>query len=118
MRISGPSIRKSTGAHFRPVGTEPSHLCGAGVPCVPAERDSFFKTALCKPRSASKKASIGPYARLRAGTSLGEGVRIGNFVETKAATLEAGVKVNHLSYVGDAYVGANSNLELRCTFNS
>jgi bifunctional UDP-N-acetylglucosamine pyrophosphorylase / glucosamine-1-phosphate N-acetyltransferase len=60
--------------------------------------------------SIGKKASVGPYARLRPGTSLGEGARIGNFVETKAATLEAGVKVNHLSYVGDAHVGANSNL--------
>jgi bifunctional UDP-N-acetylglucosamine pyrophosphorylase/glucosamine-1-phosphate N-acetyltransferase len=57
-----------------------------------------------------KHASVGPFARLRPGTSLGEGVRIGNFVETKAATLEAGVKVNHLSYVGDAHVGAKSNL--------
>jgi bifunctional UDP-N-acetylglucosamine pyrophosphorylase/glucosamine-1-phosphate N-acetyltransferase len=57
-----------------------------------------------------KKASVGPYARLRPGTSLGEGVRIGNFVETKAATLEAGVKVNHLSYIGDAEIGANSNI--------
>jgi bifunctional UDP-N-acetylglucosamine pyrophosphorylase / glucosamine-1-phosphate N-acetyltransferase len=57
-----------------------------------------------------KKASIGPYARLRPGTSLGEGVRIGNFVETKAATLQAGVKVNHLSYIGDAEIGANSNI--------
>jgi bifunctional UDP-N-acetylglucosamine pyrophosphorylase / glucosamine-1-phosphate N-acetyltransferase len=54
--------------------------------------------------------SVGPYARLRPGTSLGEGVRIGNFVETKAATIEAGAKVNHLSYVGDAHVGANANL--------
>jgi bifunctional UDP-N-acetylglucosamine pyrophosphorylase/glucosamine-1-phosphate N-acetyltransferase len=57
-----------------------------------------------------KKVSVGPYARIRPGTSLGDGARIGNFVETKAATLEAGVKVNHLSYVGDAHVGANSNL--------
>jgi len=57
-----------------------------------------------------KKASVGPYARLRPGTSLGDGARIGNFVETKAAILEAGVKVNHLSYVGDAHVGANANL--------
>jgi bifunctional UDP-N-acetylglucosamine pyrophosphorylase/glucosamine-1-phosphate N-acetyltransferase len=57
-----------------------------------------------------KKASVGPYARLRPGTSLGEGVRIGNFVETKAATLQAGVKVNHLSYIGDAEIGANSNI--------
>jgi bifunctional UDP-N-acetylglucosamine pyrophosphorylase / glucosamine-1-phosphate N-acetyltransferase len=57
-----------------------------------------------------KKASVGPYARLRPGTSLGDGARIGNFVETKAAHLEAGVKVNHLSYIGDATVGANSNI--------
>jgi bifunctional UDP-N-acetylglucosamine pyrophosphorylase / glucosamine-1-phosphate N-acetyltransferase len=60
--------------------------------------------------SIGKNASVGPYARLRPGTSLGDGVRIGNFVETKAATLEAGVKVNHLSYVGDAHVGANANI--------
>jgi bifunctional UDP-N-acetylglucosamine pyrophosphorylase/glucosamine-1-phosphate N-acetyltransferase len=57
-----------------------------------------------------KKASVGPYARLRPGTSLGDGAKIGNFVETKAAHLEAGVKVNHLSYIGDAHVGANSNI--------
>jgi bifunctional UDP-N-acetylglucosamine pyrophosphorylase/glucosamine-1-phosphate N-acetyltransferase len=60
--------------------------------------------------SIGRGASIGPYARLRPGTALGDGVRIGNFVETKAATIEAGAKVNHLSYVGDAHVGANSNL--------
>jgi bifunctional UDP-N-acetylglucosamine pyrophosphorylase/glucosamine-1-phosphate N-acetyltransferase len=60
--------------------------------------------------SIGKNASVGPYARLRPGTSLGEGAKIGNFVETKAATLEAGVKVNHLSYIGDAHVGANSNI--------
>jgi bifunctional UDP-N-acetylglucosamine pyrophosphorylase/glucosamine-1-phosphate N-acetyltransferase len=60
--------------------------------------------------SIGKNASVGPYARLRPGTSLGEGAKIGNFVETKAATLEAGVKVNHLSYVGDAHVGANANI--------
>jgi bifunctional UDP-N-acetylglucosamine pyrophosphorylase / glucosamine-1-phosphate N-acetyltransferase len=57
-----------------------------------------------------RNASVGPYARLRPGTSLGDGARIGNFVETKAATLEAGVKVNHLSYIGDAHVGANANI--------
>src|SRR3954468_12083013 len=57
-----------------------------------------------------KKASVGPYARLRPGTSLGDGSRVGNFVETKAAILQAGVKVNHLSYIGDATVGANANI--------
>jgi bifunctional UDP-N-acetylglucosamine pyrophosphorylase/glucosamine-1-phosphate N-acetyltransferase len=60
--------------------------------------------------SIGKKASVGPYARLRPGTSLGEGARIGNFVETKAATLEAGVKVNHLSYIGDTHIGAGANI--------
>jgi bifunctional UDP-N-acetylglucosamine pyrophosphorylase/glucosamine-1-phosphate N-acetyltransferase len=60
--------------------------------------------------SIGTKASVGPYARLRPGTSLGEGARVGNFVETKAAILEAGVKVNHLSYIGDAHVGAGTNI--------
>jgi bifunctional UDP-N-acetylglucosamine pyrophosphorylase/glucosamine-1-phosphate N-acetyltransferase len=60
--------------------------------------------------SIGKNASVGPYARLRPGTSLGDGAKIGNFVETKAATLEAGVKVNHLSYIGDAHVGAGANI--------
>src|SRR5882724_2246302 len=57
-----------------------------------------------------KKASVGPYARIRPGTSLGEGARIGNFVETKAAILEAGVKVNHLSYIGDTHIGVGANI--------
>jgi bifunctional UDP-N-acetylglucosamine pyrophosphorylase / glucosamine-1-phosphate N-acetyltransferase len=60
--------------------------------------------------SIGKNALVGPFARMRPGTTLGEGAKIGNFVETKAATLEAGVKVNHLSYVGDAHVGANTNI--------
>lgn len=55
-------------------------------------------------------ASIGPFARLRPGTRLESGVRIGNFVETKAAHVEKGAKINHLSYVGDAHVGAHANL--------
>jgi bifunctional UDP-N-acetylglucosamine pyrophosphorylase/glucosamine-1-phosphate N-acetyltransferase len=60
--------------------------------------------------SIGRNASVGPYARLRPGTSLGDGAKIGNFVETKAAVLEAGVKVNHLSYIGDAEIGADSNI--------
>jgi bifunctional UDP-N-acetylglucosamine pyrophosphorylase/glucosamine-1-phosphate N-acetyltransferase len=54
--------------------------------------------------------SIGPFARLRPGASLAEGVRIGNFVEIKNAVLDAGVKVNHLAYVGDSHVGENANI--------
>ncbi|MEM6375418.1 MAG: bifunctional UDP-N-acetylglucosamine diphosphorylase/glucosamine-1-phosphate N-acetyltransferase GlmU [Pseudomonadota bacterium] len=55
-------------------------------------------------------AMIGPYARLRPGTTLGETARIGNFVEIKNAEIGAGSKVNHLSYVGDARVGAEANI--------
>jgi bifunctional UDP-N-acetylglucosamine pyrophosphorylase / glucosamine-1-phosphate N-acetyltransferase len=60
--------------------------------------------------SIGKNALVGPFARLRPGTSLGEGAKIGNFVEAKASILEAGVKVNHLSYVGDAHIGADANV--------
>ncbi len=57
-----------------------------------------------------KGVSVGPFARLRPGTQLGEGSRIGNFVEVKEAVIEAGAKANHLSYIGDAFVGANANV--------
>ena len=55
-------------------------------------------------------ASIGPYARLRPGAEIETKARVGNFVEIKAARIEAGAKVNHLSYIGDARVGANANI--------
>jgi bifunctional UDP-N-acetylglucosamine pyrophosphorylase/glucosamine-1-phosphate N-acetyltransferase len=55
-------------------------------------------------------AIIGPFARLRFGSDIGETARIGNFVEVKNATVGQGAKVNHLSYVGDATVGARANL--------
>jgi bifunctional UDP-N-acetylglucosamine pyrophosphorylase/glucosamine-1-phosphate N-acetyltransferase len=57
-----------------------------------------------------KGVSVGPFARLRPGTRLGEGARIGNFVEVKETTIEAGAKANHLTYLGDASVGANANI--------
>ncbi len=57
-----------------------------------------------------KGVSVGPFARLRPGTRLGDGARIGNFVEVKEAVIEAGAKANHLSYIGDAFVGANANV--------
>ena len=55
-------------------------------------------------------AVVGPFARLRPGTVLGDDVRIGNFVETKAVHFGAGAKANHLSYLGDATIGAGSNI--------
>lgn len=56
------------------------------------------------------RATIGPFARLRPGTVLGDKVRIGNFVETKNAQLGDGSKVNHLSYIGDAELGVGVNV--------
>ncbi|MGJ4730062.1 bifunctional UDP-N-acetylglucosamine diphosphorylase/glucosamine-1-phosphate N-acetyltransferase GlmU [Luteimonas sp. SDU101] len=55
-------------------------------------------------------ASIGPFARLRPGTVLADGVHVGNFVETKNARLGVGSKANHLAYLGDAVVGAKVNI--------
>lgn len=55
-------------------------------------------------------AVVGPYARLRPGADIGEKARVGNFVEVKAATVERGAKINHLSYVGDSRVGEGANV--------
>ena len=55
-------------------------------------------------------ARIGPFARLRPGAKIGEDVHIGNFVEVKKSEIEAGAKINHLSYIGDAFVGAKANI--------
>ena len=60
--------------------------------------------------SVGANAQVGPFARLRPKTVLDEGVRIGNFVETKAATIGKGSKVNHLSYIGDAVIGSAVNI--------
>jgi len=57
-----------------------------------------------------KECSVGPYARLRPGTVLADGARIGNFVEIKKATVGMGSKVNHLSYIGDCEMGAEVNI--------
>ena len=56
------------------------------------------------------RSIIGPFARIRPGTILGDRSKVGNFVELKKATVGAGAKVNHLSYVGDAEVGGGANI--------
>lgn len=60
--------------------------------------------------SVGKGATVGPYARLRPGSDIGPKAKVGNFVETKAALVEAGAKINHLSYIGDARVGPDANI--------
>lgn len=83
--VIGPGVSVESGAVVRAF----SHLEGAHV---------------------SAHAVVGPYARLRPGAELAEGVKVGNFVEIKNAEIETGAKINHLSYVGDAKIGAASNL--------
>jgi len=60
--------------------------------------------------SIASGVKVGPFARLRPGTVLEEGSFIGNFVEVKNATLHAGAKASHLTYLGDASVGAGANI--------
>lgn len=83
--VFGPGVTVETGAHIRAF----SHLEGAHV---------------------ARGAVVGPYARLRPGTELAEDTRVGNFVEVKNALVDAGARINHLSYIGDAGVGARSNI--------
>lgn len=83
--VFGPEVTVESGATIRAF----SHLEGCHV---------------------SRSAVVGPYARLRPGAELAENTRVGNFVEIKNAEIAEGAKVNHLSYVGDASVGANTNI--------
>ena len=67
-----------------------------------------------------KRCSIGPFARIRPGTSLADEVRVGNFVEVKASQLGTGAKASHLAYIGDANIGANTNIgagAITCNFD-
>jgi bifunctional UDP-N-acetylglucosamine pyrophosphorylase/glucosamine-1-phosphate N-acetyltransferase len=92
----------------RDVVVEPHVVFGPGVTIA----DNVVVHAFSHLEGATLASfvSIGPYARLRPGAVLGEGARIGNFVEVKATTLGAGAKVNHLTYLGDATVGAGANI--------
>jgi len=83
--VFGPGVTVESGALIRAF----SHLEGCHV---------------------SRGAIIGPYARLRPGAELAENTRIGNFVEIKNAEIAEGAKVNHLSYIGDAAVGGDTNI--------
>jgi bifunctional UDP-N-acetylglucosamine pyrophosphorylase/glucosamine-1-phosphate N-acetyltransferase len=92
----------------RDVVIEPNVFFGPGV----MVEDDVRILANCHLAETTirKGASVGPFARLRGGTELGEHVRIGNFVELKKAEIGAGAKANHLAYIGDASVGENANI--------
>ena len=83
--VFGPGVTVATGARIRAF----SHLEGAAV---------------------GEDCSVGPYARLRPGAIMEKGAFVGNFVEMKKATLGEGAKASHLTYLGDAEVGAGANI--------
>jgi bifunctional UDP-N-acetylglucosamine pyrophosphorylase/glucosamine-1-phosphate N-acetyltransferase len=83
--VFGPGVRIASGATIR----AHSHVEGAII---------------------GPGCEVGPFARLRPGTVLEDGAKIGNFVETKKATLGPGAKANHLTYLGDATIGARANI--------
>lgn len=71
---------------------------------------SIFANSYIEKAKIESGAKIGPMARVRPGSEIGDGVKIGNFVETKNAKLHSKVSVSHLSYVGDAEIGENTNI--------
>ncbi|MEL7027439.1 MAG: bifunctional UDP-N-acetylglucosamine diphosphorylase/glucosamine-1-phosphate N-acetyltransferase GlmU, partial [Pseudomonadota bacterium] len=83
--VFGTGVTVKAGAHVRAF----SHLEGASI---------------------GANAVVGPYARLRPGAEIGENAKVGNFVEIKNTDVGDGAKVNHLSYIGDAAVGAKANI--------
>ena len=92
----------------RDVVVEPFVVFGPGVM---VEDNAVIRSFSHLERAhVGKGAMVGPYARLRPGARLQEQVHIGNFVEVKEAVIEAGAKANHLSYIGDATVGAGTNV--------
>jgi len=92
----------------RDVTIQPNVFFGPGV----SIGDGVEIRAFCHLEGAAVEtgAVIGPYARLRPDTVVGAGARVGNFVETKNAVLGPGAKANHLTYLGDAEVGATANV--------
>jgi bifunctional UDP-N-acetylglucosamine pyrophosphorylase/glucosamine-1-phosphate N-acetyltransferase len=87
---------------------EPNVVFGPGV--VIGERVCVRAFSHIEGARIADDAQIGPYARLRPGTEIGEKARVGNFVEVKKAKLGKGAKANHLSYLGDAVIGADANI--------
>lgn len=78
--------------------------------CVIGDNTTIKPFTMIDDSSMDEGCDIGPFARVRPGTRLKQGVKLGNFVETKKTTIAAGSKVNHLSYVGDAMIGERVNV--------
>ena len=92
----------------RDVTVEPHVVFGPGVEI--ADGATIHAFSHIEGAKIGTRASIGPFARIRPGTRLAPKTKVGNFVELKKADIAEGAKVNHLSYVGDAEVGAAANI--------
>ncbi|QJR03396.1 bifunctional UDP-N-acetylglucosamine diphosphorylase/glucosamine-1-phosphate N-acetyltransferase GlmU [Sphingobium yanoikuyae] len=92
----------------RDVTVEPNVVFGPGVTI--ADNVVIHAFSHLEGATVASGADIGPYARLRPGADIGPKAKVGNFVEIKKARLDEGAKVNHLSYIGDASVGAAANI--------
>lgn len=92
----------------RDVVVQPNVVFGPGVSV--ADNVEIRAFSHIEGATVSSGAVIGPYARLRPGAQIGEDAHIGNFVEIKNAEIGKGAKANHLTYIGDATVGAGSNI--------
>ena len=92
----------------RDVTVEPHVVFGPGVEVADGATIKAFSHI--EGAMIATKAIIGPFARLRPGAKIGEKAKVGNFVEVKKAVLGPGAKANHLSYIGDADVGADANI--------
>ena len=92
----------------RDVTVEPHVVFGPGVEV--ADGATIHAFSHIEGAIVGLKASIGPFARIRPGTRLGDRSKVGNFVELKKADVGDSAKVNHLSYIGDASVGARANI--------
>ena len=87
---------------------EPNVIFGTGVT---VQSSTIIRSySYIEETQIGKYCQIGPFARLRPGTNLSEKVKVGNFVEVKNASLAPGSKANHLAYIGDAKIGANTNI--------
>ena len=92
----------------RDVTVGPNVVFGPGV--TVADGATIHAFSHLEGATVGQGASVGPYARLRPGSVLGAKARVGNFVETKNAVLGDGAKANHLTYLGDAEIGAGANI--------
>jgi len=112
---SGVTLAAPDTVHFafdtslgRDVSIEPNVVFG---PAVTIEDDVVIRAfSHIEGARIASGATIGPFARLRPGADIGPRAHIGNFVEVKQGVVEDGAKINHLSYIGDARVGAGANI--------